>query len=288
MLFDPTFARELEALRRRLSIRARSGSGGDHLARRRGGAAEFMEHRPYCPGDDLRRIDWTAFARTGEPVFKLFRTEEDVVVRLVVDASASLDAGTPTKLDTAKRIAAAIGYMALASSERAQVLAAADGLSRVTEPARGRASLPKLLRDLDAITAHGKTDLSRAIEQTLARSARPGMLVVISDFLDDGPLEAAMARATAAGHDLALVQVLARDEVEPAFDGDFALEDAETGHVVEVTMDEGAIAAYLSKLRALLASLRTIARRHRASYVRITSDEPILPAVRRFVARAVD
>jgi hypothetical protein len=288
MLFDPSFARELEALRRRLSIRARSGSGGDHLARRRGGAAEFMEHRPYAPGDDLRRLDWLAFARTGEPVFKLFRAEEDVIVRLVIDASASLGSGTPPKLDTAKRLAAAIGYMALASSERAQVLAAGEGLSRVTEPARGRAALPKLLRDLDAMQAGGRTDLSRAIEQTLARSARPGMLVVVSDFLDDGPIEAAVARAAAAGHDVALVQVLAREEVEPSYDGDFALEDAETGAVVEVTMDARAIEAYLARLAGLLSGLRNLARRHRASYVRITSDEAILPAVRRFVSRAVD
>jgi uncharacterized protein (DUF58 family) len=288
MLFDPSFARELEALRRRLSIRARSGSGGDHLARRRGGAAEFMEHRPYAPGDDLRRLDWLAFARTGEPVFKLFRAEEDVIVRLVIDASASLGSGTPPKLDTAKRLAAAIGYMALASSERAQVLAAGEGLSRVTEPARGRAALPKLLRDLDAMQASGRTDLSRAIEQTLARSARPGMLVVVSDFLDDGPIEAAVARAAAAGHDVALVQVLAREEVEPSYDGDFALEDAETGAVVEVTMDARAIEAYLARLAGLLSGLRNLARRHRASYVRITSDEAILPAVRRFVSRAVD
>src|SRR5262252_6800194 len=105
-LLDPAFARELEALRRRMQVRARSGSGGDHTAKRRGSSAEFLEHRPYAPGDDLRRIDWLAFARTGEPVFKLFRAEEDVVVRMIVDASASLghhgaspeagDAGDPS------------------------------------------------------------------------------------------------------------------------------------------------------------------------------------------------
>src|SRR5450631_3359167 len=135
--------------RRRMEIRARSGGGGDHLAKKRGGTAEFLEHRPYSPGDDLRRIDWLAFARTGEPVFKLFRSEEDVVVRLLLDSSASLDMGEPNKLETAKRLAAAIGYMALASSERTQVLAASEGLSHVSEPTRGRAALHKLLRELE-------------------------------------------------------------------------------------------------------------------------------------------
>ncbi len=96
-LLDPAFVRELEALRRRLEIRARSGGGGEHLARRKGSSAEFQEHRAYAPGDDMRRIDWAAYARTGEPVLKLFRAEEDVIARLVVDGSASLGFGEPSQ-----------------------------------------------------------------------------------------------------------------------------------------------------------------------------------------------
>ncbi|MEO8875467.1 MAG: DUF58 domain-containing protein [Polyangiaceae bacterium] len=288
MLLDPSFARELEALRRKLSVRARSGGGGDHLARRRGGSAEFMEHRPYAPGDDLRRIDWLAFARTGEPVFKLFRTEEDVVVRVVIDASASLAHGTPTKLETGKKVAAAIAYMALASSERAQVIAATDGVDRMAEPTRGRAALTKILRELDAIKAARGTDLSKAIDAILLRARRPGMLVIVSDFLDSGPFDAAISRAASAGHDLGLVQVLADDEISPNYDGDFALEDAETGETVDVTVDDAALRAYNLRLNGLFSALRSIAKRARAPYVRTTNKEPTIEAVRRFVARAVD
>jgi len=293
MLFDASFARELEALRRRLRVRARSGGGGDHTAKRRGSSAEFLEHRPYAPGDDLRRIDWLAFARTGEPVFKLFRAEEDVVVRLVVDASASLEpeAGwndEPSKLDVAKRLAAAIGYMALADSERAQVLAASEGLTFVSEPARGRNALPKLLRDLDRVSVKSGTDLSRAIEQATLRSPRPGMLVVISDFMDSGPFDAAITRAASAGHDVAMVQVLSREEVEPRWDGDYALVDCESNAVVEVTMDAGAIEAYLARLNQLVLGMRALAKKVRGTYVRVVTDEPLLPAVRRFVGRVVD
>ena len=288
MIFDAGFARELEALRRRLHVRARSGGGGDHTAKRRGSSAEFLEHRPYAPGDDLRRIDWLAFARTGEPMFKLFRAEEDVVVRLVVDASASLEGGEPTKLETAKRMAAAIGYMALADSERAQVMAASEGLTFISEPARGRNALPKLLRELDRVDIRSGTDLSRAVEQVTHRSPRPGMLVVVSDFMDSGPFDAAITRAAAAGHDVALVQVLSRDEVEPHYDGDYALVDAESSAVVEVTMDAAAIEAYLARLNQLVLGLRALAKKVRGTYVRVINDEPLLPAVRRFVGRVVD
>ncbi|HEY3253840.1 MAG TPA: DUF58 domain-containing protein, partial [Polyangiaceae bacterium] len=111
-LLDPAFVRELEALRRRLSVTVQSGGAGERVSRRRGGSAEFQDHRPYAPGDDLRRVDWAAFARTGEPVLKLFRAEEDSVLRLVLDASGSLAFGSPQKFEVARRVAAAIGYLA--------------------------------------------------------------------------------------------------------------------------------------------------------------------------------
>jgi uncharacterized protein (DUF58 family) len=287
-LLGPDFVRELEVLRRRLDVRARSGAGGEHLAKRRGGSSEFQEHRPYTPGDDLRRVDWSAYACTGEPVLKVFRAEEDVVARLVCDASASLGHGDPPKLDTARRICAAVGYMALARSERAQLLVAGAGLAREHAPVRGRGGVPSLLRALTGVEARGGTDLARAVDAVVQRSARPGLLLAVSDFFDPGPVTAALARAAHAGHDVALAQVVAPDEIEPDLSGDWALEDAETGAVVEVTMDAAALAAYGRRFAGLCEDLRAFARRHRAAYVRVRTDEPLEGAVRRLVARSVD
>ena len=167
-------------------------------------------------------------------------------------------------------------------------MAASEGLTFISEPARGRNALPKLLRDLDRVELKGATNLSRAIEQVTLRSPRPGMLVVVSDFMDDGPFDAAITRAASAGHDIALVQVLSRDEVEPRYDGDYALVDAESNAVVEVTMDSAAIEAYLARLNQLVLGMRALAKKVRGTYVRVINDEPLLPAVRRFVGRTVD
>jgi uncharacterized protein (DUF58 family) len=295
-LLDPAFVRELEALRRRLQITVQSGASGERAARRRGGSAEFQEHRPYAPGDDLRRVDWSAFARTGEPVLKLFRAEEDSVLRLLVDASASLGFGTPQKLEVARRVAAAIGYLGLANGQRVQVLVARErsgqnagrGLERVSVPRRGRDSLAALLRDLSEPLPSGQADLARALDATLQQAARPGLLVVLSDFFDPGPVTRALTRMCGAGHQVALVQVFAREELEPNYDGDFSLVDAETEAAVELSMDASAIDAYVTRLTGLIEELRSWARKHRASYVRITNDEPLEGVVRRFVARAVD
>ena len=294
-LLDPTFVRELEALRRRLSVTVQSGGAGERASRRRGGSAEFQDHRPYAPGDDLRRVDWAAFARTGEPVLQLFRAEEDSVLTLVLDASGSLSFGSPQKFDVARRVAAAIGYLALANGQRAQVLTArqsvpssARGLERVAPPRRGRDALAALLRDLSEPKPGGHANLTYAIEQTLQQAARPGVLVVVSDFLDPGMVTKALGHACALGHQVALIQVLSREEVEPNYDGDFAFVDAETEAQVELSMDAAAVDAYVVRLAGLIDELRVWSRKHRASYVRMTNDEALEGAVRRFVSRAVD
>ncbi len=293
-LLGPEFLRELEMLKRRLDIHARSGELGERRAPRRGGSAEFQEHRPYAPGDDPRRIDWLAYARTGQPVTKLFRAEEDAVVRLVLDASASLGFGTPTKHETAQRLAAAIGAVALSSGQRAELYVArdqpdrAEPLERQGRRKRGRAATAELIREIARVLPEGQADLARAVRRVIERSARPGFLVLVSDFLDPGPVTASLGMARAAGHDVAIVQVMDRSELEPDLEGDFSLVDAETGAAVEVTMDAAAIDAYLLRVAGLAEELRAWARRHGATYVRATTDEPLLDVVRRFVKRSVD
>lgn len=293
-LLGPEFLRELEVLKRRLEVQARSGSAGERAAPRRGGSAEFQEHRAYEPGDDLRRIDWLAFARTGEPVTKLFRAEEDTLVRIVLDASASLDFGTPSKLDTARRIAAAVGYLALASGQRAELnvarvaAAGARPLAQASRPRRGRAAVTPLLRELSRVAAGGTTDLAGAVRLLVERGGRPGLIAVVSDFLDPGPVTGALAQARAAGNDIALVQVLDESELAPDLEGDLSLVDAETGATLEVTADPAAIEAYLLRIAGLIEELRSFARRHAATYVRATSTDDLPAVMRRFVSRAID
>lgn len=287
-LLSPEFLQRLEVLRRRLTSRARSAGAGEHLAKRRGGSAEFQEHRHYTAGDDTRRVDWLAYARTGEPVIKLFRAEEDVIARIVCDASASLGYGEPTKLDVAKHVAAAIGYMTLAGSERAQLFVAGAGIEREHAAVRGRGGLPAFFRAIDAIQARGGTQLAAALDHVVARSKRAGALMVLSDFCDPGPVQEALRRASAAGHDLTLVHIVAPEELAPSFEGDWTLEDLETGDVVDVTMDASAIEAYLLRFAGLCDELRGFARRSRAAYVRARTDEPLEDIARRLVARSID
>lgn len=292
-LLDPSFLARLQALRRHLVTEARSGAPADQVSRRRGNSADFREHRFYTAGDDLRRVDWLAYARTGEPVVKLFHAEEDTVVRLLVDGSRSLAFGSPQKLDVVRRMAAALAYLALASSRRAQVLVAArtaiesESLG-VSAPERGQRGFLQICRKLNAIEARGQTDLAESIATSVRRFPKPGMLVVLSDFLDAGNVSEALRRARAAGNDVVLVQVLDPLEFEPDLEGDLALEDSETGDVVDITLDPAALEAYERTLAGLLEELRRWARQNGGAYVRLRTTDDLEGGIRRVLARSVD
>lgn len=291
-LLTPEFTRELAALSRLFEVRARSGAPGMATTARRGSAPEFEEHRAYAPGDDATKLDFLAFARTGVPVSKQFRADEDALVRLVLDASLSLDFGTPRKMDVGVRIAAAIAHLALTASERAQVVVASGGEDRLRLSARaarrGRGAIAGVLRELSNIEPRGAVPLGEAVERAAALPGRPGLLVVVSDFLDPAPFVPALGNARYRGHDVALVQVLAPEELSPAFEGDVTLVDCETSGTVDLTLDPATVEAYLAGLEQLFASLSTFARRAGATYVRVRTDEPLSSVVRRLVARKVD
>jgi uncharacterized protein (DUF58 family) len=233
-----------------------------------------------------------AFARSGAPVVKTFRAEEDVAVRILIDASASLGFGNPQKIEVSRRIAAAVVYLALADSERVQLLVSGNadtrGLAVVGEPRRGRGALHRVLRELSHIEARGQTSLPAALRAVSERGLRPGLLLVLSDFFDAGPVAEELSRLRAQGHALTLVQVLSRMELEPDFEGDLGLVDAETQAEVEVTMDPSAIEAYLARLAGLVEELRATARRLGGRYVRVLTDEPLEAPMRRIVLGSRD
>jgi uncharacterized protein (DUF58 family) len=292
-LLDPEFLRALEALRRRLGSDARSGRLGEGPSGRRGPGAEFFEHRPYEPGDDPRHLDWLALARSGTPVTKVYRAEEETLLRILFDASSSLGFGSPSKLEVGKRLAAALAYLAFASGRPAQLAVARvsgerTALERVFSPKRGRRAFGDLCRELDAVTAAGKAELAPALDALTARAARPGLLLVVSDFFDPGPLPAALDRARAAGHDVVLAQILDSSELDPDFEGDLSLEDSETGERVEISVDPAALAAYAERLAGLFEELRGWAKRNGATYARIATGDDLQQAVRRILERARD
>ncbi len=262
----------------------RSGAAGSRAGKLGGSSAEFLEHREYAPGDDARRIDWAAYARSQNAVIKRFRSEEDAWVRLVIDASGSMAFGAPSKFLHAQRIAAALGYLALAQGERVDARFAGEcgGATSVLRGANARASL---LRVLARAEPRGPGMLADSAQRLMATARTKTAVVVIADFLDRS-IEAALAAVAARGHVLYLVQVLSPEELAPSLSGDFLLEDAETGETLAFTADEHSIADYMRRLGELQARLRALAIASRGRFLVTSSSDALSEMLPRFVAGA--
>jgi uncharacterized protein (DUF58 family) len=271
-LLSAQWLAELEALRKRLRFDIRSRGGGNHLSKRKGASAEFLEHRAYAEGDDLRRLDWAVFARTGEPSIKLFRAEEDTCMRIFLDTSASLQFGTPPKFEVGRRIAAGIGYIALASSERAQVLSGADALAPMTSAARGRGGIARFMRELEGLSLKGRGDLSRCLQSARKAAHEKSVFVVLSDFFDAGPVLDALSALSGEGHTVVALQLLAHEEAHPTLHGDYTLVDSESGDELALTIDDESIDDYRRRLAALFANLQNVVRRTRGVALQVVGD----------------
>ncbi len=142
-VFDEAFLRQLERLLLLMRSPVRGGLKGGRRSVKRGQSVEFADYRDYTLGDDLRQLDWNVYARLERLFVKLFIEEEDVTVTLLIDASASMTAGRPPKLLFAKRAAAALGYIGLASEDRVAVSALTGRVGAATRrDARLRPGLP--------------------------------------------------------------------------------------------------------------------------------------------------
>lgn len=219
-------------------------------------------------------------------MLRLFVAEEDLTLYLLVDASRSMAHGEPPKLDVAKRIAAALGYVALSGSERVSVLPWAGGVRAPLPPVRGRRRIGTVLRHLDGLEAEGETDLARTVDELLARRTRPGLVVVTSDLLDPGGYQRPLDRLLAERHEVAVFHVLSRDELDPEPGGDLVLVDAERGSRVEVSLDARTVRAYRARVDAFLAGAEAWAKRRGMAYVRAAGEVAIEEALLAYLRAA--
>ena len=154
-LLEPALLRRLESLAL-LVRRAVSGQmGGERRSRRRGQSVEFADFRNYTPGDDFRLIDWNAYARLDRFMLRLFVAEEELPLNLFLDMSGSMDWGTPNKAATARRLAGAIAYVALAALDRVRLTVFAEGPTSGGAPYRGRRAAAELFARLQSFPTGG-------------------------------------------------------------------------------------------------------------------------------------
>jgi uncharacterized protein (DUF58 family) len=282
-----------EAIQRiaRLEVRARGVvegvMAGLHKSPFKGQSVEFLQHRPYVRGDDLRRVDWKVWGRQDRLSVKEFEEETSLRLTLLVDGSASMDyagGGRPAKYDQAAIMAASLAWLALSHGDAAGVSVFDDAV-RATVPARTRKSqLAEICGALEAPRNAGETDFLRVLRRLAETLPRRGLVVVISDLLADpeGILRG-LRLLGQRGHDLAVLQVLDDDELEFPFEGPTRFEGLELPD--HLSCNPRALrAGYLEALEAFLADVRRRAAAAGADYTLARTSEPPATALVRFLA----
>ena len=282
-LLEPQLLRRLEGLAVLVRRSVKGQMGGERRSVSRGRSPEFADFRNYTPGDDYRLIDWNAYARLDRYMLRLFVAEEELPLSLFVDLSGSMDWGRPNKAETARRLAAAIAYVALASLDRVRLTVFADGPTSGGAPYRGRHSAPGLFARIESFPAGGATDYSRLV-WPIARQ-RPGLTVLITDGLGESPIEPAITALKQARQEGAVLQLLAPQEHTPDWTGDAHLVDAETGAEREFTATPATQAAYRTALARRTDEIEHAARRRGLRFARLTTDQPIDDMARRTLRR---
>ncbi len=274
-VFDEGFLRQLERLLLLLRSPVRGGLKGGRRSVKRGQSVEFADYRDYALGDDLRQLDWNVYARLEKLFVKLFVEEEDVTITILIDTSASMASGRPEKLIFAKRAAAALGYIGLASEDRVTISALGGRTSRRQTPLRGSGRVFRLLSNLSGIQpAAGPTDLVASARHAAAQLHGRGVVVLMSDLLDPAA-DRVIRELAATRSELIVLHILSPEELDPQLEGDLRLVDTETGAGVDITADLQTLDAYRSRLAAWKESFADLAARRRASYVDLSSDVPL-------------
>lgn len=281
-LLSPTLLAKLERLELVSRKVFRGRMQGERRSPRKGQSVEFADFRGYVAGDDLRMIDWNLYARLDQLFLKLFLEEEDLHFHALIDTSASMNFGDPTKLHVAKQVAAALGYVAMCHGDRVRV--AGLGPAGAKAPVvRGRSGLWQVLTYLDSMTSGENVSLHEAVRGFVARGGGPGVVVLISDLLDKQGYEAALRMLIGRRMDVIVIHLLAAEELEPTLRGDLRLVDAEDEDFAEVTLNEYALNKYRQTLASFIDTARQFCGRRNITYIQTRNDQPVEDLITRYL-----
>ncbi len=264
---------------------------GLHRSPFHGYSAEFSQYRHYRPGDDLKYVDWKAFARTDRIFTRQFRETTNVSALFVPDVSRSMNypqgsggqaqgSGT-SKFVLARTVAAVLGTLVLDQGDAAGIFAV-EARAHYLPPRSGRHHLRTMLAELASLEPTGDVTIAESLRRAATVLKRRGLVIVISDLYEDEEALGQVRRLARMGHDVIVVQVLAREEVTLDVGGAAEFVDLETGRKLLV-QPSTARTAYVAAVQQWLDDVERQLRRDGIDYLRLITGDPLEPALRRFL-----
>jgi uncharacterized protein (DUF58 family) len=266
---------------------------GLHRSPFHGYSAEFAQYRHYRPGDDLKYVDWKAFARTDRIYTRQFRETTNLSALFVLDVSKSMDfsgsrepgtgnrAASLTKFELARNVAAILGTLVLDQGDAAGVLAV-DERAHYVPPRSGHHHLRVFLNELSSLQSCGSVAIGDALRRAASIVKRRGLVLVISDLYEDEAAIAEIKRIKQMGHDVIVIHTLAREELTLGVGGSAEFVDLETRRTLMV-QPAAARESYVAAVNKWLVSVEQQLRREGIDYLRLITGDPLEPALRRFL-----
>lgn len=278
-LLTPELLAQLERLELVTRKIFRGRMKGERRSKRKGQSVEFADFRNYVPGDDLRLLDWNLYARLDKLIVKLFLEEEDLHFYTLIDASMSMDFGDPTKLQFAKQLAAALGFIGLVRSDRVCIETVGQRPGERSPVLRGRQNAWRMLEHIAGIKAGETATLTEGVKNFCLRNHGKGIVLLMSDLMDKTGYEPALRYFVAQQMDCYVVHILSQEELEPDVKGDLKLVDCEDADEAEVTVSAPLLARYEKTLRAFTFGAQEFCSRRGIHYLLANNQMPVADLV---------
>lgn len=286
---DMELLARLEKMRVAAGSRIKGTLAGKRRSSSLGGSQEFADYRPYAPGDDIRRIDWNVYGRTGRAYMRQYWDEQELQVHLYVDVSRSMEFGgsSANKLNYALRLAACIGYAALSGDDRVTVKLFDDRIRDELPPLHGRASSSKLFRFLASSirlesppetpnrTNAVHSNISTPFQKAGSLPRRSGTTWLFTDAMFEQGVEETLISLQAARQQVVLVQLLSPEELAPNLAGELKLIDSELGTGKEVAIGYHLLKQYRAEVEAHQFELKRICAERGAAYLFIDTGQSL-------------
>ncbi len=273
--FDEDFLARLQGLHLIAKrLKGASPAAGRRGPRTLGDGLEFADHRAYSPGDDVRFLDWPYYARMEKLLLRLFHEHSESDVAILLDASGSMapERGG-RKFHHARRIAAAMAYVAMGGGRRVVIQPFGQELGKSMRCGRDRAKIHAVLEFLTGLSPAGPTDLRQCARRFDARTHDVGTVLLISDLLDsDESLSDALSLLANKKRQVVVLHVYSPGEADPPLGGSVRLRDAETGREMSLHITAALRRSYRRRWGDFCDRMEKTSRMHRAIYISAGSD----------------
>lgn len=257
--FDPKVLAGISNLALRARWVVEGLMSGVHRSRAKGFSVEFEEHREYSPGDEIRRIDWKALGKFDRYFIKEYEDETNLRAYLVLDASASMNYASDgiSKFDYACTLTASLAYLILKQQDSAGLVTFSDRIEAFIPPRAKRDYLTQILHALENRGPGGDTNVGKILEEIAGQVKRRGLIVLVSDLLDDAEaILKGLRHFRFKGNDVIVFHLLDQAELDLPFEGNILFEDLEAANL-QVIADPRAIrSTYQQVVQEFIGNIR--------------------------------